>query len=261
MRSTLGGIVIILLSCFGIAYGEPPEGNPNGLSLDAQRCPASTDWQFLVAPYAWLSAVSTDLTTDKESISADATFSDIWNVLDFAGFVHAEASQGKWGIFTDIIYIKLSQSTDVRVPKTLIRLSADATLKESIVELGGMRTFQGKRTALDVLAGARRFVFDSDLNIGPINREIKKNWIDPFVGGRIRCKLSEKWDTSLRVDLGGFGAGSDLTLNATALVDYNLSDSTVLGIGYRYFDVDYSGEKADLDMTTYGPILGVGFRF
>ena len=68
---------------------------------------------------------------------------------------------------------------------------------------------------------------------------------------------------ALRADVAGFGvgSGSELTTQAVAAISYRLSDRYDIGFGYRYLDIAYETERLDLDMTTYGPLVGVTIRF
>jgi len=93
----------------------------------------------------------------------------------------------------------------------------------------------------------------------------RKDWIDPFVGVRMRLKLNEKFNLSLRGDVGGFDVGSKFTYNAIGLVGYDISRVVSLWLGYRVLGVNYESgsgfNKFKYDMTMYGPITGIVFRF
>lgn len=75
--------------------------------------------------------------------------------------------------------------------------------------------------------------------------------------------LSDRWDLSLRGDIGGFGIGSDFTWQMTALLGYRFplfgADATA-AIGYRILDQNYD-DGFEWDMTLHGPVLGLGIRF
>ncbi len=67
------------------------------------------------------------------------------------------------------------------------------------------------------------------------------------------------------MDIGGFGVGSasEFAFNAIALFSYELTERWRLAGGYRVMTLDYgSGSDAfQSDLTFYGPIFGVGYRF
>jgi hypothetical protein len=212
--------------------------------------------------YTWLSSLSNDVTTGDSESSSDIPFSDVLDATDFANFAHLEMQRGKWSLFSELDFVKLSQGTDVRIQRRIpLKINADAVLKQTVVELGGMRSFDGNRVGLDALVGARYFRLDSAVNLGPLDLDVTEDWLDPMVGARLRVRLSERWNASLRGDLAGFGAGSELTTNVVAIVSYTISDRYDVGFGYRYMKTEYEKGDLEVDMSTYGPILGMAIKF
>lgn len=213
--------------------------------------------------YAWLSSVSSNMEARDREISSDVGFDDLLDALDFANFAHLEVQKGKWGLFAELDYVKLSSDGDFRTPGIGLpfKTEVDGVMKETMIELGAIRSFEGPRLSLDGLAGARYFRLESETNVGLFKSEISKDWVDPLVGARLRWRLSDRWHAWLRADLGGFGAGSDLTTNVTAVVAYDVSDRFAVGFGYRYMDVDYKTKAIEMSSETYGPVLGMAIRF
>ena len=123
---------------------------------------------------------------------------------------------------------------------------------------------------MEALVGGRYWntlvTLDLDTRKGPIvDTSGRKEWIDPFVGARVRLDLSNKFSVSLRGDVGGFDVGSKFTYNAVGLVGYNISQVVSIWLGYRVAGVDYESgsgfDKFKYDVTYYGPITGIVFRF
>jgi len=225
---------------------------------------SARDWLFEVAMYGWLTALKADTTIgDGATSSIDASIGDVLDVLKFAGFAHAEARHCRWGFMTDLTYAKLGDAARVKLKRGLLRpgIKVDATLTETIVEAGLFRRFGNENCAFDLLGGARYFKFQTDIDVGPFTLDPSADWVDPFVGGRYIQKLGERWLLSLRGDLGGFGAGSDFSINAVAHVRYALSENIDAGFGYRYLDVDYDHDRLEYDSKTHGPVLGIAFKF
>jgi len=237
---------------------ETPDAaaNPVGKSQSKQL-------RIELSLYTWLSSLSTDLEMRDTEVTSDVDFSTILDALDFANFAHFEVQRGKWGLFSELDFIKLSEDTEFRRPGSGVpfRIHADGVLKETMIELGAIRSFEGCRVGFDVLAGARYFRLESDVRVGPFESSISKDWVDPLIGGRLRYRLSDKWLASLRADLAGFGAGSELTTNIVATVGYDISDRYALRFGYRYMDLDYEKDALEISTTTYGPVLGMSIRF
>jgi len=57
------------------------------------------------------------------------------------------------------------------------------------------------------------------------------------------------------------GDAADLVWGLTGLVGYRLNDRATLGLGYRYYDIDFSNDRVDADVQFYGPIAGLAFHF
>ncbi|MBL7645714.1 MAG: hypothetical protein JNK74_05920 [Candidatus Hydrogenedentes bacterium] len=156
----------------------------------------------------------------------------------------------------------MSEDAEFRIPRrNPFKVGADVVLKQTMFEIGAIRSFEMNRFGVDALVGARYFRVASDVNVGPLGADITKDWLDPMVGARLRFNLSERWNASLRGDLAGFGTGSELTTNAVAVLTYSISDRYEVGFGYRYMNIELDKDHLDLDMTTYGPVIGMAINF
>ncbi len=239
----------------------------NGFALE-------NEWEFDVAPYGWLAGIEGDVTAKGSKSSVDASFSDLLDVLDFGSMVHLEAGKNNWGVFVDLTYLKFS--ADEHVDPATVEIDT----KMWVVEIGGVYRLgewhvgsnKSRRLALDVLGGGRYWSLETEIDIsvptvGTFDAKDTVDWIDPFIGFRIRTNLTEKLLFTGRFDVGGFDVGdsSDLTWNVLALLGYGFTERATLWLGYRAMDVDYEeGRGANLfefDVTMSGPIVGVNFRF
>jgi hypothetical protein len=238
----------------------------------------SEKWEFLVIPYLWASAIEGDVTVKGVSSEVDASFSDILDNLDFATQLHLEAARGRWGLFLDPTYIKLSADGDV--PTIVGDVDVDVDTEEWLVEFGGFyRLYEGtcskKEMPLwfDVMAGGRYFYVDNEIDIdGPlgfvdINVDDSQDWVDPIVGARIQGYLTKKLVVSLRGDVGGFDMGntSDFAWNVVASVGYELSERMTLLFCYRFLDVDYDdgsgNDRFEYDVQMDGPAIALSIKF
>ena len=223
-------------------------------------------WQFHVIPYIWMSGISGHVTVKGSRASVDDSFSDILENLDVAGFLHLEAAKGKWALFGDGTYVKLS------VDRTLIDVGSELAL----VELGGAYRFaelplgkDGKWVlSFEALAGGRYNYVKSEVEIlSLLKSKQSQDWVDPIVGVRFTAGLTEKLSFRVRGDIGGFGIGSasDFAWNVVAFLGYQLSRRITFGVGWRILDIDHkkgSGRRRfEYDVTTSGPVLGLAFRF
>ncbi|MBI4831467.1 MAG: hypothetical protein HY801_07915, partial [Candidatus Lindowbacteria bacterium] len=216
------------------------------------------------------------------SSEVDASFSDILDHLDLAVQVHLEARNGKWGLFLDPTYMKLSGDEDVSSARGVFGADVEVTAETWLVEFGGFYRVgewpvgddATRSLVFDVLAGGRYFYLNNEIEIegtGPLGLDVdvdeSKDWVDPIVGGRVFLDLSDKFKVGLRADVGGFDVGntSDFAWNVLAALGYDLSENTTLWAGYRHLEVDYDdGSGSDLfvyDVEMSGPIVGMAIRF
>ena len=91
-------------------------------------------------------------------------------------------------------------------------------------------------------------------------------WVDPFVGFRVRHELAPGSELQFLGDIGGFGVGSDLTWQLFAGYGFDFWQSNLHGvIGYRALAVDYTNDsranRNNLDLILHGPVVGLGFRW
>ena len=145
------------------------------------------------------------------------------------------------------------------------------------------------QTGFDILAGGRYWYQRTDITLnfnGSIAantpglvfsadgtrayaRSGSINFVDPFVGGRVRHKLAPGQDISVEADIGGFGIGSRISWQALAA--YNFEIGRAIGInwvgvlGYRALYVDYiqgSGSSLfEMNLLQHGPLFAVSARF
>jgi opacity protein-like surface antigen len=224
----------------------------------------SDGWRLSVMPYAWFSGISGDMTVRQRTVHVDVGFSEIFDALKFGGAVHMEAQKGRWGLLLDPTYMALSTTKHLNIVDT--KLTFDMWL----VEFGGfyrLGDWSGARrfpSSLDVLVAGRYWNLDTQLDIGPLSREARNDWIDPFIGLRWIVQLTEGLSLQFRGDIGGFGIddASKLTWNVYAGPAVQLSKHISLLAVYRALYVDREKSR-DLGakMTLAGPELGLDIRF
>ncbi len=85
------------------------------------------------------------------------------------------------------------------------------------------------------------------------------DWVDPFVGMRVRHFITDRVYLAALADVGGFGAGSELTWNAGGGVGVEVGENFALEFFYRYMSVDYDDDILfDVDMS--GLFLGAKIK-
>jgi len=230
----------------------------------------SDSWQYTLVAYLHLAGMNGEVTVKGDTVEVNESFSDLIENADFGGSFHLEARKGKWGVFVDPMYMKMSADEEVGP------LIVEIEVEQWLVEFGGLYKFSNwslgnagdRKASIDLLAGGRYFSLDVDMDFNLLpNKDGIGDWIDPFVGIIFKADLSNKISLLLRGDIGGFGIGSasDFAWNVYTALGYDLSEKTTLWFGYRVLDIDYEDESgADLfawDMATSGLVVGLAYRF
>jgi opacity protein-like surface antigen len=225
-------------------------------------------WTGALTIYGWLPAVDGDVTASNSGDSASASFdaADLLDSLDFAAFATGELRHGRFGLIVDTVYTALSNSKTASGPFAT-RVDGDVTLL-LVTTAGAWRFYQHETSFVDLLAGFR---FNSaDLGISthrdlprPISRGVSGNqaWLDPLIGIRIGTAVTERFSLQALADIGGFGMGSDLAYEFYLGASYAFSPRMRMEIGYRFLAIDYSAERAKLDIQLHGPTIGLAIGF
>ncbi|MFP3921169.1 MAG: hypothetical protein ACLFU3_05610 [Dichotomicrobium sp.] len=262
--------------------------------------PAPKTWTLEVSLYAWLPWLSGDLTIRGRSFDVSVSPTEIIEHLDWSSLPiwmsHAEFRSGRFSVFNDIVYTKLADSGDFAESEleggATLSGNIEADYEQATIELGGAYEVWSAYasaagpTAIDVLAGGRYWYQDAsveaDIDISVelpdlpelsdervIARSGSVDWIDPFIGARVRQGLAPGHEITLRGDIGGFGVGSDLTWQVIATYDFLLraGERYVLDgyVGYRALSVDYTqgsgNRRYEFNVLEQGPMLGATLRF
>lgn len=232
-------------------------------------------WQFEFTPY--LFGAGLDGTTGVGGVTADVgtSFSDVLQHLD-SGFMAAfEAGKGQWGFGFDGVYFRLKdqKTNSWQGPGGIGSITGDleATVTEQIYQLAAMYRLSDAAVKIDAVGAARYTRLDTDLNLvvttGPLlpggTRSVgaSESWWDPVIGIRIIAPFADDWSFVGYADIGGFGVGSDVTYQAIAGVNWQLSQTFTAKAGYRYFYQDYESGGFVWDMAAHGMYLGLGIGF
>ena len=279
---------------------------PQPIEQLPQPVPALNQWQFSFTPYAWLPWISGDVVVKGRPFDVAIDPADLITHLDWPDIVpvwmsYTEARRGPLSLFNDIVYANVSGSggfsrtVSGRVATATFGADVKVDYQLAIVEAGGAyeiwsRGSQGSpgSTAFDFLAGARYWHQDVDVSAdvtgtvalnGPLgitvtgNRAVAKSgsvdWVDPFVGARVRQQLAPGQEIVLRGDVGGFGAGSQFSWEAIATYNWLLGVTHGIPVdgyvGFRALSADYSQgsgtSKFGFDGVIYGPVIGATMRF
>ena len=242
-------------------------------------------WTFQAIVYAYLPDVggSTAFPERSGSSSINVNTDQILSDLNFTFMGTLEARKGRWGLFTDFIYLDMSGdqngTRNFRIGGNQIPASLSANLDLGIK--GTLWTLAGEylavndaSTTLYVLGGARMLDVKETLSyslsadIGPFSgpgrsgtSEVKQTYWDAVIGVKGRFAFGERreWSVPFYADVGT--GESDLTYMLFAGLGYQFSSwGSVLG-GWRYIDYNFKSSSNIQSLDFNGPMIGVAFNW
>lgn len=227
-------------------------------------------WNFVAAPYLLLPTMQGNVAINDIPIEVDASPGDIFNVLEGGLMLFFEASNSKWAVNMDILYMKLGEAGTTPI------LGRTAELE--IKQLG--LTFNGLyRVApwAEVGIGGRFNSIEQSAEIAGVGNtpgdilpgrfvSMKETWFDPLLVARVMTRFDgSQWRLGMLADIGGFGVGSDLAWQINPFVGYQFSKLFEIDLAYRWLSMDYeSGADSNYfkyDMLISGPEIGFLFHF
>ena len=218
--------------------------------------PDPDKWQFKITPYLWIATIKGNTDSDGSDIDFDTDYNFLSpDNLDGAFFIAASASKGRWTWQTDLVYLNFNDNISIGPIDTSIDLKGD------IIELSAAYKLQSFEHT-EILFGARRVSLELDISLTPGPQTSGgQTWLDPIVGLRYTRPLGERWQAIGRLDLGGFGVSSDLTVNVLAGAGFSMTRHSSLFLGYRYLKLDFAEGDILADLAAKGLALGVEFNF
>ena len=242
------------------------------------------DWAFQATGYLWATGLNGNISPFRRAptLHVEKSFSDVMEDLNFGGFLNIWGRYDRFVLSGDLMYVDTTDSKAVgplpalQIPglPTLpagAAIDANVDTQEFMATLqAGYRIVDADGFSLDALAGARFWHISNEVAvtashplIGSISATHKESfgWVDPVIGARAFFGLTDKLSVQGQVDIGGFGAGSDLTWSALATVNYIFTDTLSVSAGYKVLDVDYSDDGYVFDSRLSGPVVGLTYRF
>jgi hypothetical protein len=214
---------------------------------------ASDGLHFEVMPYLLIPWMSGDVTVKGTNVPIDASAGDIFSNLQMGFMARTRLSYNRWFVGTDTVYMGLGRANDV----------IDAGFDQWAAEaLGGYKVHKN----VDLLGGVRYNSLSANLQFkGPLGQNPRgaQVWWDPFFGAEGRLPLTNKLSFSARLDIGGFGVGSKIAVNAEPLLHYRLGKHVTGAAGWKflYQDFENPGKGFEYDVLTQAPLLGVTLRW
>lgn len=247
--------------------------NINNLRAQETQITVSTksEWKFIIEPYMLFPNMNGTVGLGSgeviPDVDIDASSNDILGQLKMGFMLNAEASNGKWTLGSDLLYMSIAQGVE---PSILIE-NGELSVKQLGWEVSGLYAV---KPWLDLgIAGMLSSInSEVDLNKKEIgggtttkNKSLTETWFDPMLIARIKSSSEAKIVYMFRAEIGGFGIGSDLAWQLQAYAGYRFSKLFQITGGYRIISIDYesgSGQNRFMyNVDTSGPVLRFGFNF
>ncbi|KQX52561.1 MULTISPECIES: hypothetical protein [Ensifer] len=234
------------------------------MTPELQQTTTESGWTFSFAPYFWAAGLSGEVAQfGLPAVDVDASFSDIFDHLEFGAMAIGEARNGPYSIFADVMYTKISGQSGT--PRGVLATDVELTSETFAGLLGaGYSVIDSDAARLDLVAGMRVWSVESELSFhgGVLDgrtRIDQATWIDGLAGFRGTYSLTSE------IYLIGWGlvgaGGANLDWDVAAAIGYRFNDTISAIAGYRALGVDYSNDGFVFDVTQQGPMLGLTVRF
>ncbi|WP_374628163.1 hypothetical protein [Pannonibacter indicus] len=273
---------ILLLCCVQVTDAAESTSGP---FAPAHEVTDSHQWVVQVTPYLWAAGLDGRISPFRRgpAVDADKPFRDVLDDLNFGGFANLWIRRDRFVFSGDVMYVN---TTDARasgplpafqIPGFGISIPPEAAVSGSVnteqlmaALQGGYRVVDTPRFTLDALAGVRFWHISNELKVTAEHAAIGRRtashgesfgWADPLVGLRAFVPMTEQLSIQAQADVGGFGAGADLTWSVLATANYTLNDRLSLSAGYKALKVDYDHGGHVYDVLLSGPVLGMTLRF
>ena len=274
MKTSKRPLVTLLIAAASLSIAGLQAGTPSAKSSPGCVYPApDDDWHFEASIPGWFSGIEGDVGILGRQAHFQQKFADIIRHLDFMAALDLDARKGRWLFQSSLLYVKTSETVQPSGPVGgSILNSAKFSMKQWIIEGDiGYRVVDQSDFTLDAFVGARvtslsgSLFFDlrgqAQALFGNPTVNSSKTWVDPIIGLAAKKKINDTVSVFAKGDIGGFGAASDLTWQAAAGFEFQLSKSCFLALDYRALGVDYKSGGFKWDTVTHGPELVLGLRF
>lgn len=266
MSALLTASVVSLIAAITVARAEST--TPQSLPQErATILGPQSEWDIQFRPYIWAASLDGTIMVQGQPANVDVSFSDYVSDVDvtWASTLDISRRGSSWTFFLDTLYMKLGPDPQPTAPGTLPRVT-DITIEQALIDGWiGYRIAEWDEGWLDILGGLRWQYLKNEIEFaapaGFGTRSASQDWIDPHFGLRFKHYFTHKLYTGGIIDVGGFGVGSDLSIEAGLGLGYHLSDCIALELSYRLLDVDFSDGAFAYDVTSHGIFTGLAFYF
>ncbi|OYU14937.1 MAG: hypothetical protein CFE37_08670 [Alphaproteobacteria bacterium PA4] len=220
------------------------------------------DWEFIVNPYVMAPSSNGKFGVGPFETQISTSAAAVFRNLNWGVMGGLEANNGVWGVNLDINYMNVDVTDDdvrrlsvnghqAAYTGTLLRRVHENAWVYAGLRLSDMGVALGCNQACPLPGGT------------PVRRG--KQWVEALAGFRADLPFNDRLAMVMTADVGGFGFGSEISVNAWPQLALRTGRNSRALLGYRLIYVKHeSGEGAsrfEYDALTFGPTLGVEFRF
>jgi outer membrane protein OmpA-like peptidoglycan-associated protein len=243
--------------------------------------------QVELSPYLWLPATSGSIGFAHGAVasringdfsSSVPSINDLANSLHFSFMGDGLLRYGPYSAEADLQYVSAfgSRTLFTQPDGSIDRVHLNASYVRIAPGLG-YQVYSGNvfsvPTSVDARAGFAYFANWKKLQgEGNLTGEIGNsgNFIQPWLGTRIDFVPSPNWRIELTAMVQGMGVDNgSWGWGASAIVSYAVTDWFDMDAGYRALNTERNqgnldtpgASKRSLDITAYGPVVGVSLRF
>ena len=212
------------------------------------------DWQIEVTPYVWAAGIDADVTVKGKEITVDQKFKDLIEHVDAAAALLFVAEKNKWQFYGQGDYV--SVNADDSRPN----IEAELDMDTAILTGGFGYVFDGfgERSKIAVLLGGRYTHLRNEATVmGQSSGADNNDIVDGLLILRPRFQFTDKLRFSPTMNIGA--GDSDLTYELQPELQYDLTDTMSLRVGYRrvHYKEEFS-ETSEFDGSMNGFLIGLG---
>ena len=230
------------------------------------------EWEVILTPYFMAPGMDGKAALGPLETRVSQSPSDIFSNLNWGVMGSFEVNNGEWGVNLDVNYMNLDLTPDNSQQLSVEGHQAayTATVLRRVHENAWV--YAGARLSdMGVQFGCQSNCLPNgginipgNITVPAIDTSRNQRWVEGLIGFRAELPFNDKLDLTFVADAGGFGEGSDISINAWPQLGYRFGNSAKVILGYRLIYVKYeNNDKRPFvyDVLTFGPTLGVEFRF
>ena len=229
----------------------------------------SDAWKGSFAPlYFWATRINGDIATRAGTVPVFMTFDDAADNLAGAFSFHFDAEKNRFGIFSDLNFVRLSTESDFRLQGPLaVTVNGDADIDNTFFEAGASYRLS-ESAPIAVIGGLRTFTLSTQVEFSTASVSVtpidaSRTAVSGFAGVTYRPALTEKVSLISRADIGG---GSGMSWSGMLGFEFRPKPWLGLAAGYKAVGISFGDETDDeeirkVDLTYYGPIFGLNLHW